>query len=84
VHDCLFFDRNKAWLPRIEGYLNTRETEFVIVGLGHLIGKRRHPEIPAKQGLCHRATRKALIVQVQRQSVVMKGYSVYKSLVTRR
>jgi uncharacterized protein YbaP (TraB family) len=37
-HKRIFTDRNKAWLGKIEQYLDTRETEFIVVGLGHLAG----------------------------------------------
>jgi uncharacterized protein YbaP (TraB family) len=30
--------RNKVWLPVIEQWLRTPETEFVLVGAGHLCG----------------------------------------------
>jgi uncharacterized protein YbaP (TraB family) len=31
-------NRNQAWLPKLEAWLATPETEFVIVGLGHFYG----------------------------------------------
>jgi uncharacterized protein YbaP (TraB family) len=34
----VFSDRNHTWLHQIERYLDTGETEFMIVGLGHLLG----------------------------------------------
>jgi uncharacterized protein YbaP (TraB family) len=34
----VFSDRNHAWLHQIEHYLDTGETEFMIVGQGHLLG----------------------------------------------
>jgi hypothetical protein len=39
IYRTLFTDRNAAWLPEIEGYLQTPETELVLVGVGHLVGK---------------------------------------------
>ncbi|MDR0717915.1 MAG: TraB/GumN family protein [Azoarcus sp.] len=38
-YNRLFTKRNHAWLPRLERFLKTKRTEFVIVGFGHLIGK---------------------------------------------
>jgi uncharacterized protein YbaP (TraB family) len=35
----VFSDRNRAWLRQVESYLDTGETEFMIVGLGHLVGR---------------------------------------------
>lgn len=34
----LITDRNRQWLPTIEGYGQTPEIEFVLVGVGHLVG----------------------------------------------
>jgi len=36
----LFADRNKDWIPVIEKFLITPETEFVLVGTGHLVGEQ--------------------------------------------
>jgi hypothetical protein len=35
----VFVDRNMDWLPKLEDHLATPETEFVLVGTGHLIGE---------------------------------------------
>lgn len=35
----MFLDREMNWIPKIEKYLITPKTEFVLVGTGHLIGK---------------------------------------------
>ncbi|GHT99792.1 GumN protein [Betaproteobacteria bacterium] len=35
----LLVDRNTAWLPKLDHYLETGETEFVIVGYLHLVGR---------------------------------------------
>ncbi len=35
----LFVDRNNNWVPAIEQYLTTPETEFILVGVGHLVGE---------------------------------------------
>ena len=34
----LIVDRNRNWIPKIERYLNGRETCFVVVGAGHIGG----------------------------------------------
>jgi uncharacterized protein YbaP (TraB family) len=36
----LLDDRNKGMVSTIEGYLKTRETYFVVVGAGHLVGNK--------------------------------------------
>jgi len=38
IFQSLLVDRNKAWLPKLEDMLKTPETEFVLVGAGHLAG----------------------------------------------
>jgi uncharacterized protein YbaP (TraB family) len=38
VYQQIATDRNNAWIPRIEAYLNTEAVEFIIVGLAHLHG----------------------------------------------
>jgi len=38
IYKSLLADRNKAWLPKIEQMLKTAETEFVLVGVGHMPG----------------------------------------------
>ena len=35
----LITDRNKNWLPKIEAMFGDKDIEFVLVGVGHLIGK---------------------------------------------
>jgi uncharacterized protein YbaP (TraB family) len=39
LYNTLFVGRNTNWVPKIEKYLGTMETEFVLVGTGHLIGE---------------------------------------------
>lgn len=39
VYQSLLVDRNNLWLPQIFDMLTTTETEFVLVGALHLIGK---------------------------------------------
>ncbi len=38
IYETFMVARNKAWLPVIEQWLRTPETEFVLVGAGHLCG----------------------------------------------
>jgi uncharacterized protein YbaP (TraB family) len=39
LYKMMFIDRNLSWLPKIEEYLITPKTEFVMVGTAHLIGE---------------------------------------------
>ena len=38
VYNKLFTQRNNNWLPQIEQFLQDDKVEFVVVGLGHLVG----------------------------------------------
>jgi uncharacterized protein YbaP (TraB family) len=38
VYKAIITDRNSAWIPIIEDYLQTAPVEFVLVGAGHLFG----------------------------------------------
>lgn len=38
IYKELLVDRNNAWLPKIDAYSHTPETEFVLVGAAHLVG----------------------------------------------
>lgn len=40
VYEKLMYQRNRNMTSKIEGYLKKRETSFVIVGAGHLVGDR--------------------------------------------
>ncbi len=40
VYEKLMYQRNRNMTSKIEGYLKKRETCFVIVGAGHLVGNR--------------------------------------------
>jgi uncharacterized protein YbaP (TraB family) len=40
LHQSIMIDRNLKWIPRLETYLATPETEFVLVGAGHLVGEQ--------------------------------------------
>ena len=39
VYKAMLSDRNKAWLTKLENYLNDKKVEFVVVGEAHLYGK---------------------------------------------
>ena len=52
LYKSLFTDRNKKMAAKIEGYLKTKSTYFVVVGSGHLVGKEGLVEmLRAKKGL---------------------------------
>ena len=38
LYDSLLTQRNKNWMPRLEGFLNTRPDELILVGALHLAG----------------------------------------------
>ncbi len=38
IFRTLFAERNAAWLPSIERYIRSPETELILVGVGHLVG----------------------------------------------
>ncbi|HMK49388.1 MAG TPA: TraB/GumN family protein [Thermodesulfovibrionales bacterium] len=40
VYEKLIYDRNKMMASKIEDYLKTDEVHFVVVGAGHLVGRR--------------------------------------------
>lgn len=46
----LIVGRNRAWLPKIERCLETPETEFILVGAAHLVGKDGVLEALKKDG----------------------------------
>ncbi len=50
IYDALIYNRNRTMVSKIEGYLRTKETYFVIVGAGHLIGERGIVESLRKKG----------------------------------
>ena len=39
LYKDMLVDRNANWIPQIEAYLKTPETEFVLVGVGHAAGE---------------------------------------------
>jgi len=46
----LVTDRNSKWLPLIDAYLNTPQTEFILVGAGHLVGPEGLIAVLKKKG----------------------------------
>ena len=46
----LFTERNKNWIPLIEQMFNDKDTEFVLVGAGHLVGVGSVIELLTVQG----------------------------------
>jgi uncharacterized protein len=50
IYDKLLYARNKNMVSKITGYLQTRETYFVIVGAGHLVGEKGIVELLKKRG----------------------------------
>jgi uncharacterized protein YbaP (TraB family) len=38
LYKALLTDRNDKWLPVIDSYLETPEREYILVGVGHLVG----------------------------------------------
>lgn len=38
IYQSLLVDRNREWLHAIRGYIDTPETELVLVGVAHLVG----------------------------------------------
>lgn len=38
IYKELLLDRNNLWLPKIEAYGKTPQKEFILVGVGHLVG----------------------------------------------
>jgi uncharacterized protein YbaP (TraB family) len=50
IYEKLIYERNRSMSSKIEDYLKTKETYFVIVGAGHLVGKRGIIEILKAKG----------------------------------
>jgi len=50
LYKKLITDRNVNWLPLIEAYLKTPQTEFIVVGVGHLVGPDGIIETLKKRG----------------------------------
>ena len=50
IYEILIYDRNKRMALKIEDFLKTKETHFVIVGAGHLVGEKGIVEILKTKG----------------------------------
>jgi uncharacterized protein len=50
MYDKLLYTRNRNMVSKMTEYLQTRETYFVIVGAGHLVGEKGIVEILKKRG----------------------------------
>ena len=50
LYKKLITDRNRNWLPLIEAYQKTPQTEFILVGVGHLVGPDGLIEVLKKKG----------------------------------
>ena len=50
LYKKLITDRNRNWLPLIDAYQKTPRTEFVLVGVGHLVGPDGIIEALKKKG----------------------------------
>ncbi len=50
IYEKLIYDRNRNMTSRIEEFLRTKEIHFVVVGTGHLVGKRGIIEMLKEKG----------------------------------
>lgn len=50
IYDMLFYRRNRDMTARIEQFLQSRDTVFVVVGAAHLVGKEGIIELLKKKG----------------------------------
>jgi uncharacterized protein YbaP (TraB family) len=50
LYKTLITDRNRHWLPLIDAYRKTPRTEFILVGVGHLVGPDGIVEALKKKG----------------------------------
>ena len=50
VYEKLFYERNRNMAAKIEEFLRTKETHFVVIGAGHMVGKKGIVEILRKRG----------------------------------
>ncbi len=50
IYEILIYDRNKKMASKVEEFLGTKETSFVIVGAGHLVGARGVVELLKAKG----------------------------------
>ncbi len=50
IYEIIIYNRNKTMASRIEDFLKAKETHFVIVGAGHLVGEKGIVELLRKKG----------------------------------
>jgi len=50
LYDTLFSQRNKRWLSKVEDLLAQRKTSFVVVGVGHLVGRDSLVDLLRRKG----------------------------------
>ena len=50
MYEKLIYERNRTMAQKIEEFLKTKETYFVIVGAGHLVGEKGIVGILKKRG----------------------------------
>lgn len=50
MYEKLIYERNRNMAAKIEGYLKTKETYFVVVGAGHVVGEKGIVEILRRKG----------------------------------
>jgi uncharacterized protein len=50
LYKKLITDRNRNWLPKIDAFLKSPKTEFILVGVGHLVGPDGIIETLRKKG----------------------------------
>jgi uncharacterized protein YbaP (TraB family) len=50
IYEKLIYERNRSMASKIEDYLKTKESCFVVAGAGHLVGKRGIIEILKAKG----------------------------------
>lgn len=50
IYEKLFYERNRNMTSKIEEFLKTKETYFVVIGAGHLVGNKGIIEILRKKG----------------------------------
>ena len=50
IYEKLYYERNSAMTSKIEEFLKTKETYFVVVGAGHLVGNKGIIELLKRKG----------------------------------
>jgi uncharacterized protein YbaP (TraB family) len=50
IYEKLYYGRNREMAGRIEQYLNSGDTHFIVVGAAHLVGERGIVELLRKKG----------------------------------